>query len=294
MQTISNQILSTNLAAADGAWRNTSNFVASSIHILARTAAGLSTPLSGVIWVEASNDPNVNVDNLATQIAAPSAPVLTAFTPTSAGHGQSPSAGGGDQPFTYPATTYGVKLTYVNLQGETVASGATLLAVAAGQTISVGAPGSDATIDSPPVVSGYATGYNVYVSVNGGPYILQNPPFNSGQTFGNLAIANGPINVNQTFMLYAWQNNLIVPPVTNTTGTPNVGANLTGNLAVAPAYPPNNEAAIGYDTATGLYTGAATMVMWAPSCLYFNWIRVRVTGNTPGNVLSAWLFGQNG
>lgn len=286
MQTISNQILITSLAAADGAWRNTSNFVASSIHIFARTAAGLSTPLVGNIWVEASNDPNVNVDNLATQIAAPNAPVLTAFNPTSAGHTLSSNAGGGDQPFTYPAATYGVKLTYVNLQGETTASGATSLAVAAGKTISVGAPGPDA--------GGYATAYNVYVSLNGGPYILQNPPFNSGNTFGNLAVANGPLNVNQAFILYAWQNSQIQPPGANTTGTPNVGANLTGNLAVAPTYPPNNEAALGYDTTTGLYTGAATMVMWAPSCLFFNWVRVRATGQTAGNVLQAYLFGQNG
>src|SRR5271157_5761002 len=204
MQTINNLILNTNAAAADGAWRNVSNFVASSIQFIARDSSGLSTPLTGTITIEVSNDPNVNVDNLATQIAAPSAPVLTAFTPDTSGY---------QQPFTYPAATYGVKLTYVNLQGETVASGATSLAVAAGKTISVGAPGPDA--------NGYATGYNVYVSINGGPYILQNPPFNSGQTFGNLAVANGPINVNQTFMLYAWQNNLIVPPVANTTGTPN-------------------------------------------------------------------------
>jgi len=277
MQTISNQILNTNLAAADGAWRNTSNFVASSIHVFARTAAGLSVALAGNIWVEASNDPNVNIDNLATQIAAPSTPVLSQFTP---------SNNGDQQPFSYPAATYGVKLTYVNLQGESVASAAATLAVSAGNTLQIGAPGADA--------GGYATGYNVYVSLNGGAYILQNPPFNSGNTFGNLEVANGPLNVNTTFTLYAWQNSQIQPPSTNTTGTPNIGANLTGNLAAAPTYPPNNEASIGYDTATGLYTAAATMVMWAPSCLFFNWVRVRVTGNTPGNVLQAYLFGQNG
>ena len=287
MQTISNQILKTNLAAADGAWRNVSNFVASSIHIFAQTSAGLPVALSGTITIEVSNDPNVNIDNLATHIGAPSAPVLTAFTPTSAGHAQSPNAGGGDQSFTYPAATYGVKLTYVNLQGETIASAATILAVAAGKTISVAGPGQDA--------GGYATGYNVYVSVNGGPYILQNPPFNSGQTFGNLAVATGPISVNQAFMLYAWQNNLIQPPVADTTGTPNIGANISGNLNAAPsAGQPDNEAAIAYDTLTGVYGAGATMVMWAPSCLYFNWVRVRVAGQTPGNVLQAYLFGQNG
>jgi len=287
MQTISNQILKTNLAAADGAWRNVSNFVASSIHIFAQTSAGLPVALSGTITIEVSNDPNVNIDNLATQIAAPSAPVLTAFTPTSAGHGQTSSAGGGNQAFAYPAATYGVKLTYVNLKGETVASTPTSLAVAAGNTLQIGAPGPD--------TGGYATGYNVYVSVNGGLYILQNPPFNSGNTFGNLEVANGPLNINTTFTLYAWQNSGIQPPATNTTGTPNVGANISGNLNAAPsAGQPDNEAAIAYDTATGVYSGAATMVMWAPSCLYFNWVRVRVTGQTPGNVLQAYLFGQNG
>jgi hypothetical protein len=286
MQTINNLILNTNVTTADGMWRNVSNFVASSIQIVAKTSAGLSTPLTGTIWIEVSNDPNVNIDNLATQIAAPSAPVLAAFTPTSAGHGQSPNAGGGDQPFTYPAATYGVKLTYVNLQGETTASGATSLAVAAGQTISVAAPGPDA--------GGYATGYNVYVSINGGAYILQNPPFNSGNTFGNLAVANGPLNVSQAFMLYAWQNSQIIPPVANTTGTPNVGANISGNLNAAAVAGVDNEAAVSYDTATGLWSAAATMVMWSPSCLYFNWVRARVSGQTAGHVLQAYLFGQNG
>jgi hypothetical protein len=278
MQTISNQILNTNLAAANGGWRNVSNFVASSIHIFAQTATGLSTPLSGTIWIEVSNDPNVNIDNLATQIAAPSAPVLSQFTP---------SNNGDQQAYAYPAATYGVKLTYVNQQGETVASTPTSLAVTAGNTLQVGAPGPDA--------GGYATSYNVYVSVNGGAYILQNPPFNSGNTFGNLEVANGPLNVNTTFTLYAWQNSQIQPPSTNTTGTPNVGTNISGNLNAAAVAGVNNEAEVSYDTQpTGLYSGSATMVTWAPSCLYFNWVRVRVTGNTPGNVLQAYLFGQNG
>jgi hypothetical protein len=292
MQTVNNLILNTNVAAADGAWRNVSNFVASSIQIIARDSSGISTALTGTITIEVSNDPNVNIDNLATQIAAPSAPVLTAFTPTSAGHAQSPNAGGGDQPFTYPAATYGVKLTYVTLQGETVGSAATSLAVAAGKTISVAGPGPDGA-GSPPTPS-YAIGYNVYVSVNGGPYILQNPPFNSGQTFGNLAVANGPISVNQAFILYAWQNNLIQPPVANTTGTPNIGANISGNLNAAAVAGVDNEAAVSYDTATGLWSAAATMVMWSPSCLYFNWVRARVSGQTAGHVLQAYLFGQNG
>jgi len=68
MQTVNNLILNTNVAAADGNWRNVSNFVASSIQIIARTAAGLSTALTGTIWIEVSNDPTVNTDNLATQI----------------------------------------------------------------------------------------------------------------------------------------------------------------------------------------------------------------------------------
>jgi len=279
MQTINNLILNTNAAAADGAWRNVSNFVASSIHIFAQTSAGLPTALTGTIWIEVSNDPNVNVDNLATQIVAPAAAVLSQFTP---------SNNGDQQPFTYPAATYGVKLTYVNLEGETVASTVSSLAVSAGNTLQIGAPGPDA--------GGYATGYNVYVSVNGGLYTLQNPPFNSGNTFGNLEVANGPLNVNQSFILYAWQNSGIQPPAANTTGTPNVGANISGNLNAAPsAGQPDNEAAVAYDTSTGTFAGGTpTMVMWAPSCLYFNWVRVRVTGQTAGHVLSAYLFGQNG
>jgi hypothetical protein len=301
MQTINNTLL--NIICPSGTtqinspWRNVSNFVASSIQVAARNASTgvpATLPSGASIWIEVSNDPNVLTDNLtaATQIAAPSAPVLTAFTPTSAGHGQSPNAGGGDQAFTYPAATYGVKLTYVNLQGETGASAATTLAVAAGKTISVAAPGPDA--------GGYATAYNVYVSVNSGPYVLQNPPFNSGQTFGNLAVATGPISVNQAFMLYAWQNNLIVPPAANTTGTPSWGTNITGNLNVAAVTGTDNEAAISYDTVTGLfgggasYTGSPTSVMWSPSCLYFNYVRVCVKGGDGTTNLQVYLFGQNG
>ena len=278
MQTVSNQILNTNVAAANGAWRNVSNFVASSIHVFAQTAAGLSTPLSGTITIEVSNDPNVNTDNLATQIAAPTAPTLSQFTP---------SNNGDQQPFATPAVTYGVKLTYTNPAGETVASGASSLAVTAGNVLQIAAPGPDA--------GGYATGYNVYIQNGSGLYILQNPLWNTGGQFGNTSPANGPINVNDSFILYAWQNTGVVPPVANTTATPNVGANISGNLNAAPsAGQPDNEASVSYDTATGVYSAAATMVMWAPSCLYFNWVRVRVTGATAGNVLQAYLFGQNG
>jgi len=286
MQTISNTILSTTLAAADGAWRNVSNFVASSIQIMAKDSSGIQTALTGTIWIEVSNDPNVNVDNVATQIPAPTAPTLSQFTPTREGD---------QQPFATKAVTYGVKLTYVNEWGETEASSASSLAVSAGNILTVGAPGPDPASGSPPTdVGGYATSYNVYVQNGSGLYILQNPPFNSGGWFGNTNPYNGPINLNQSFMLYAFQNTGIVPPASNGTGTPNWGANISGNLNAAAVVGAETEAAISYDTASGLYGAGATMVMWSPSCLYFNWVRVRVSGQTPGNSLTAWLFGQNG
>jgi hypothetical protein len=280
MQIVNNLILNTALAAANGAWRNTSNFVSSSVEITATNSSGatVAIPALANIWVEASNDPNVNIDNLATQIAAPSTPVLSQFTP---------SNNGDQQAYVYPAATYGVKLTYVNLQGETIASSIATLAVSAGNTLLVGAPGPDTTTGGP-----YATGYNVYVSLNGGAYVLQNPMYGSGQTFGNLAVANGPINVNQTFTLYAWLNNQTIPPVSNTTGTPNIGANLTGNLNSAT--PIVGQSEISYD-GTGVWASAATkVIMWAPSCLFFNYLRVNVTGNTVGTNILAYLFGQNG
>lgn len=285
MQTISNQILSTTLAAADGAWRNVSNFVASSIQITARDSSGIQTALTGTIWIEVSNDPNVNVDNMATQIPAPSAPTLSQFTP---------SREGNQQPFATKAVTYGVKLTYTNQWGETDASSASSLAVTAGNILLVAAPGPDPAAGSPPDTGGCATGYNVYVQNGSGLYILQNPPFGSGGWFGNTNPYNGPINVNQSFMLYAFQNTGVVPPATNGTGTPNWGANISGNLNATAVAGAETEAAVSYDTADGLYSGSATMVMWSPSCLYFNWIRVRVSGQTPGNSLQAFLFGQNG
>jgi|SRR5579863_101566 len=279
MQPVNNLILNTNLAAADGAWRNTQTLVSSSVQFIARTAAGLSTALTGTIWIEVSNDPNVNVDNLATQIAAPTAPTVSQFLPSTYGNADGAT-------YTFPAITYSVKLTYVNLQGESIPSSATVLAVSAGNTIEIAAPGPDA--------NGYATGYNVYISVGGGAYILQNPLYNSGRTFGNGDAANGPINVNQGFTLYALLTQGIAAPAANTTGTPNIGTNVTGNLNAAAVAGSDNEASISYDTANGQYSASATMVMWAPSCLYFNFVRARVTGQTAGHVLQAYLFGQNG
>ncbi len=280
MQPVNNLILNTNVAAADGPWRNIQTLVSSSVQFIAKTSAGLSTALTGTIWLEVSNDPTVNVDNLATQIAAPTAPTVTQFTPSTYGNADGAT-------YTFPSIAYSVKLTYVNLQGETVPSSATVITPTAGNTIEIAAPGPDA--------GGFATGYNVYISIGGGAYVLQNPLYNSGRTFGNGDAANGPINVNQGFTLYALLTQGISAPVANTTGTPNVGTNITGNLNALAVTGTDNEASISYDTQpSGLWSASATMVMWAPSCLYFNWVRARVTGQTAGHVLQAYLFGQNG
>jgi hypothetical protein len=283
MQTVNNLILNTTAAAADGQWRNVSNFVASSIQVIARDASGLPTALTGDIWVEVSNDPSVNIDNLATQIAAPAIPVLGQFSPSREGY---------QQPSPTKAATYGVKLTYVNDEGETEASAAASLSVTAGNVLVVAAPGPDATLTSPPT-GPFATGYNVYIQNGSGAYILQNPLYNSGRSFGNESI-NGPIPVDHGFILYAWQNTGVAAPAVNTTGTPNVGANITGNLNATAVLGADVEAAVAYDTSDGLYSASATQVMWAPSCLFFNWVRVRVNGQTAGHSLQAYLFGQNG
>lgn len=278
MQIIQNTILNTTATAANGIWRNTSNFVASSVEIIAQnatTGAMVAIPTGSNIWIEASNDPNVLTTNLATQISAPSAPTLSQFTPSNAG----------DQaPFVTPAVTYGVKLTYINPAGETVASGATSLAVTAGNVLQIAAPGPDA--------GGYATGYNVYIQNGSGLYILQNPLYNSNGSFGNINPANGPININQGFQLYAWQNTQIAPPGTNTTATPNIGANLTGNLNSSA--PITGQSEISYDGTGAWVAGTTKVILWAPSCLYFNWLRVNVTGSDGSTRILAYLFGQNG
>jgi hypothetical protein len=290
MQTIQNTILNTDplgliappygiqVTALNGPWRNVSNFLSSSIQIVARAAAtGLPIALDGTVWIEVSNDPNINIDNLATQISAPVAPTLSQFTPSSQGN---------QAAYAFPAVTYGVILTYVNLAGETVGSAATTITTLAGNTIGIAPPGPDA--------GGCATGYNVYMNVGGGAYSLQNPLYNSGQTFGNLAVANGPINVNQGFILYAFMDSGIVVPTANTTATPNKGANITGNLVAAAVAGTNNEAAVIYDTANSQYASTATTVMWLPAHIYFNWVRVCATSNSTSTNLQAYLFGTNG
>src|SRR5208282_4877978 len=272
MQIIQNTILNTTAAAANGPWRNTSNFVASSVEITAQnasTGATVAIPAGTNVWIEASNDPSVMTDNLSTQIAAPTAPTLSQFRPSNSGD---------QQPFVTPAVTYGVKLIYVNQQGETVASLASSLAVSAGNCLFIAAPGPDPAITSSPDDASYATGYNIYIQIGGsGNYVLQNPPYNAAGSFGNLQPANGPINVNNGFNLYAFNQTGITPPGSNTTGTPNIGANLTGNLNSAS--PITGQSEISYDNAGVWVSGATKVIMWAPSCLYFNFLRVNVSGS---------------
>jgi hypothetical protein len=291
MQTINNTIFSST-APADGAWRNISNFVAMSVQISTTSAGAPSAFDAGNVWIELSNDPNVLLDGAT--IAAPSAPTLSQFTPNySAGYGNaSPTV----------ATTYSVQVTYVTAfpkgtvplgttqpgvlipPPETTASGTTALLVTAGNQLIVASPAADPL--------GVATGYNVYISVGGGPYILQNSLFNSMVGPGNLKV-NGPIPLGEPFYLFAYTNSGVQPPATNTTGSPNVGVNATGNISTGGFN--SDESVLYFDnpTAAGAWTASSTMAIWSPSCLYFNYLRVRKS--TAGTKLTqAYLFGQNG
>ena len=73
MLTANNTIFSSQ-NALNGQWRNIQNWVAFSLQI---------NGLEGNVWVEVSNDPNVVTDGA--NISAPSAPVLSQYTPLSDG-----------------------------------------------------------------------------------------------------------------------------------------------------------------------------------------------------------------
>jgi hypothetical protein len=268
MQTINNLIFSavaTGATATYGMWRDVSNFVDMSIFV-----TGLET--GSDVWIEISNDPDVMWDGPG--IGAPAAPTLSQTTPQySAGY---------NNPSTSVATTYSVKVTYVNPQGESTASPASSLLVSAGNILVVSSPAN--------VTGNYASAYNVYVSIGGGAYVLQNPLYNSQPAHGNLQAGNGPITIGRPFFLFAYQNTQIQPPATDGTGSPNLGVNaIPGNGGNLVGYTPDSNApiAILYDTNNG---GEA---MWAPSSMYWNWVRVGKKDGTSVTT-NAWLFGQNG
>lgn len=90
----------------------------------------------------------VSGPNMPSSVPAPAAPAL----------GQ--SAGG-----VLGATTYGVKITYVTAQGESLASAEASFAVSANNVLVVTSPAAQASV---PINDLPATGYNVYATVTPG------------------------------------------------------------------------------------------------------------------------------
>lgn len=246
-----NLIFDSTAASFNGSWRDVSNWVAYSVHI---------TGLEGTMWIEVSNDPSVRTDG--TAISAPAAPVLSQYTPTADSHIQGVATN----------TTFYVETTYVTTSGETVASTESSLLVTAGNLLTVASPARD--------TGGYANGWNVYISKSSGTETVQN-------------LASGavitPLQFGQTFILTALVNGPATPPASNTTGSPNAGINITGNLAASPYVYPSGaeEMQIITDPTT------TKQAMINPSCLVWNFIRVCKTGGS-GLESKAFLFGQQG
>ena len=250
---VANNTIFSSTAATTGAWRNISNWINLSLHI---------TNLEGNVWVEVSNDPNVLTDGAT--IAAPAAPVLSQFTPTSDIHLAGVAAN----------TTYYVKNTYVTatntsgVNGETVASTESSLTVLAGNILSVASPAKD--------TGGYAVGWNTYISTTTGTETAQNLEDNA------IVV---PLSFGRIFPLKNLVNSQIVPPASNTTGSPTSGVNITGNLVGLGATPATS-------TQVQIVV-SGTQAMINPSGVAWNFIRVNKTGG--GSLLTtAYLFGQQG
>lgn len=217
------------------------------------------TGLEGSVTIEVCNDPDVLSDGA--NITAPSAPTLHSVPTTP------PAAN---------AATYHAKVTYVTANGgETTPSGASSAQVVAGtNTLQVDSPAQDA--------GEFAVGYNVYIQKGASLYQLQNTQYN---TFGaGNVVHNGPIPIGQPFLMYVYNPSTIVPPSSNTSGSANSGIAITGDLTASdPSL--TDEIAVFYDGAGG--------AMVNPSCLAWNWIRVKKVGGGAVET-KAFLFGQNG
>ena len=239
-------------AALNGTWRNISNFFNFSIQL---------TGLEGNVWLEASNDPSVMTDG--STISAPSAPVLSQYTPTSDSHLVGIAT----------TTTFYVKNTYVTANGETTGSTETSLSVTAGNLLVVKSPAKD--------TGGYATGWNTYISTTSGSETLQSLSGNSIIT--PLAFGQNFILVNGLF------NSGISVPGSNTSGSPNSGINITGNLA-AVSYTPPSPASYFNQLQIIINSGSAFV---SPSGLCFGYLRCCKDSTTNTKVTSAYLLGQN-
>ena len=256
MQTANNLIFSSQ-ASANGVWRKIDNWVAFSIHV---------TGVEAKVWIEVSNDPNVMTNGPA--IAVPPAPVLSQYTPV-VGSGAAGVA---------VNTTYYVQNTYLTPGqsansslspsailpiGETTPSTESSLLVVAGNLLVVAAPTADA--------GGYATGWNCYTSTVSGKEQLQGRALPMKGSF---------IQMNPT------TSGFLVPTV-NTTGSPNVGINVTP-VDITTAGPEN------IDMSELVYDATSHQAIYSPSCLVYNYIRVCKSAASPAYTTNAFLFGQLG
>jgi hypothetical protein len=165
---------------------------------LVRSLGGFTEPVG---W--ATSVASIYLNGVATPSAGVAAPAASSLSPVGLG--------------SLAATTYFVVVTYLTASGETAASGAASLALAANQVLSVASPAA----------VGGATGWNVYVSTAAGTETQQNAS----------PLAVGTAWQEPTSGLVAGAS----PPAANTTGwtlaTPNTlnfaGAPLTGTAIAA-------------------------------------------------------------
>jgi hypothetical protein len=254
----------------NGPWIDVSNLVSLSVQI---------TNFSGSD-IQVSNDPNVCIDGPG--IGAPAtAPVLSQFLA---------STGFQSGVSNLAAQTYFVKTTYVTAWGETTASGESTLAVLAGNYLFVAPPTN---------VPAGVIGWNVYVSTTTGTEVLQTGPQFSPQRLvdsigtvgGTLAPSTGPqsgvhyaisgaLPLKKNFMmLHGLQQTQWVPPVSDQSGSPNSGVSVTQGSGFTGST----------DTTVAVWVNGGN-VMWTPSCMTWQWLRVTNGGSTT----AAYLNGQRG
>jgi hypothetical protein len=211
MLTANNQIFNSQ-NAANGVWRNISNWVAFSVHI---------TGVESKVWIEVSNDPNVMTDG--PTISAPASPVLSQYTPIADNHFQGVATN----------TTFYVKNTYVTAGGETTASTQSSLTVTAGNLLIVEAPAAD--------TGGYAVGWNTYISTTSGAETIQNVV--SG-------VVPQTLSLGSIFTLENLRTTTAVVPASNTSGSPNAGINVTPPDVITASGTTLDETALIYDGTT--------------------------------------------
>jgi hypothetical protein len=269
---IKNIVILDTTGALDGTWTDISNLVAFSVEIV-----GLDT---ANVWVEASNDPNVNIDgpNLLT---APSSPALSQYTPITSDSGYSG----------LPAQTYYVKTTYITKYGETLPSAEASLAVTAGNILTIASPAQDA--------ASQAIGWNAYVGRTTGSEVLQTvPAYTPGWKVDLLPgihfTTNGALPIGTPLnLLFGINNSGIAPPSSSTSGGPSVGVNISGTMTGSTGSAWTTPLTGSFGETQVLVDTTNKLAMVNPSCLVWKWLRVR-KGSGGSSETVAFLMGQNG